>query len=331
MIRVRNTYEKLNEVILGSVDTGVLELVIPENKPKLEHVFQKVKEDLDVTQTILESYGVVVHRPAIFDSAKQFTFPYFTTNGQRIPLNPRDNMLVLDDLILETASWNRESYYTTTYFKQIFNLAFDRGARWISMPMPAHDLAQVDDMQEDIPNVDPMLDAANLMLHDDVIFMTTKGSNNSRGVQWFERHFGDQYNIIHMPFEGHIDVHMCIIRPGTIMTYHTKEEMPEYFSNWDFIRPDTSFDKMLMLEQKLVDGRIQDDDFLNTVLVTNALSLDRNTIMISEMYKDKDLDLIKTLEAHNVNVVFFPHRCAHFLGNGISCLTLELNRDDAKI
>ncbi len=66
-----------------------------------------------------------------------------------------------------------------------------------------------------------------------------------------------------------------------------------------------------MLEQKLVDGRIQDDDFLNTVLVTNALSLDRNTIMTSEMYKDKDLDLIKTLEAHNVKVVFFPHRCTH--------------------
>lgn len=328
MIRVRNTYEKLNEVILGSVDPAVLKLAVEENRPKLEYVFNTVTEDLTETQEILEQHGVVVHRPTIFDSAKLFTTPYFSTNGHRIPVNPRDHVLILDDLILETASWNRESYFATTYFKDIFNLAFDRGARWMSMPLAAHNIDLVDEMEDDIPNVDPMLDAANMMLHDDVIFMNTFGSNNARGVEWFERHFGDQYQIIKMPYGGHIDCQMCIIRPGLIMTYHTKDELPDYFANWDFISPDTSFDRMMMLEQKLVDGRVQDDDFLNTVLVTNALSLDSNTIMIADMYKDKELELIKTIEKHGVDIVFFPHRCAHFLGNSISCLTLELNRDD---
>ena len=329
MIRVRNTYEKLNEVILGSVDPGVLELADSENRPKLEYVFNQVAEDLDSIQKILEAKNVKVHRPTIFDSAKQFTAPYFSSNGQRIPINPRDHMIVLDDLILETASWNRESYFATTYFKEIFNIAFDKGARWISMPMPAHNIDLVDEMEDDIPNVDPMIDAANMMLHDDVIFMNTQGSNNARGVEWIERHFGDKYKFIKLPFSGHIDCHMCIIRPGTVMTFHTKDEMPDYFKDWNFIRPDTSFDKMMMLEQKLIDGRVQDDDFLNTLLVTNALSLDSNTIMIIDLYKDKELELIKELEKNNVNIVFFPYRCAHFLGNSISCFTLELNRDDA--
>ena len=87
------------------------------------------------------------------------------------------------------------------------------------------------------------------------------------------------------------------------MTFHTKDEMPDYFKDWNFIRPDTSFDKMMMLEQKLVDGRVQDDDFLNTLLVTNALSLDSNTIMIVDQYKDKEIKLKdETIEAQKKEI-----------------------------
>ena len=330
VIQVNNTYERVREIILGCVDPGVLALVPEENRTKLEYIFARQTEELGIIQKQLEDFGARVHRPRLFDSARDFVTPYFTSHGQKIPLTPRDSFTVIGNTIVETASWNADAYFVTAYYRHIFNEAFYRGARWISMPTPLHDMSQVDPFNTDIPNVDPIIDGANIIQHDDTLFVSTNSSANPRGLQWLQREFGDRYNIITFGenFGGHLDTHMNILRPGLLMTFHDPSEFPDYFKNWEFVKPDTSYDRMLMMEQSLIDGRIQDDDFLNTVLVVNSLSLDQNTLMICDIYKDKEIELVRKLESLGFDLVFFPASCAHFIGNGISCLTLELIRQD---
>lgn len=312
------------------MDPGILELIPEENRAKLEYVYAKQTEELEIIEKQLIDFGAKVHRPKLFNSARDFVTPYFTTQGQKIPLTPRDNFFVIGNTIVEMSCWNPDAYFIGSYWRHVFNEAFDRGARWISMPSPLHDMNQVDTFIEDIPNIDPIIDGANIIQHNDTLFVSTDASANPRGIKWLHREFGDRYNIIEFDqrFSGHLDTHMNILRPGLVMTFHSRDEFPDYFKNWDFIAPDTSYDRMVMLEQKLVDGRIQDDDFMNTVLVVNSLSLDQNTLMICDIYKDKEIELLRTLESHGFDFVFFPASCAHFIGNGISCLTLELLRQD---
>jgi len=330
MINVKNTYGKLKEILLGDFDPGILKLVAEENRPKIEWVYEQSTEDLTSIQKILEDWGVQVHRPKMFDSAREFNLPRCTIYGQKIPLTPRDHFLILGDTVIETASYNRDAFFVGSYWRDTLNHCFDQGAKWISMPYPMHDIDDVDEFEDGIPNVDPMIDAPNVLIHNDVLFLGTRGSANPRGVQWIERHYGDQYKIIKMnpdKFIGHLDTHMNILKPGLLFTFHDREDFPDYFNDWEIIKPNTQLDHLLRMQQRVLDGRIQDDDFMNTVLIINSLSLDEKTLLVHDIYKDKEYELIKELESRGFEFIFFPFKYAHFVNNGISCMTLEINRE----
>ena len=198
------------------------------------------------------------------------------------------------------------------------------------MPFATHDPRHIDSMDDEIPNQEPMIDAPNMMLHDDKIFVSSHGSNNDLGVQWVKQQFSN-YDYIEMDkkhFVGHLDAHFNIIAPGKIMTWHPREHFPDYFDKWDFIQLDRSYDTLKSGVQKLLDGRVQDDDFANTVLSANSLSIDEKTIMMSDEYKDKDFEMIREIERNGIEIVWAPYKYQHFFNHGLTCVTLELVRDN---
>ncbi len=330
MIKVNNSYDALKEVILGDLDLRILDIVDPEHRDKLEFIFQQTIEDLNQVQKILESMGVVVHRPQNWDITQTLTTPYYTIQGHKVPLTPRDYFLVLGDTIVETTSWCREASFTSFYFRDIITEKFKQGAGWVSMPFATHDPRHIDSMDDEIPNQEPMIDAPNMMLHDDKIFVSSHGSNNDLGVQWVKQQFSN-YDYIEMDkkhFVGHLDAHFNIIAPGKIMTWHPREHFPDYFDKWDFIQLDRSYDTLKSGVQKLLDGRVQDDDFANTVLSANSLSIDEKTIMMSDEYKDKDFEMIREIERNGIEIVWAPYKYQHFFNHGLTCVTLELVRDN---
>jgi N-dimethylarginine dimethylaminohydrolase len=85
-------------------------------------------------------------------------------------------------------------------------------------------------------------------------------------------------------------------------------------------------DRKISSQQTLVDSRIQDSDFDNTVLCVNCLSIDRNTVVMWDHYKN-ETDLIKQLEQRDIEIIFVPLTYSHFFNQGVTCLTLELNRE----
>jgi len=219
MIKVNNTYDKLQEVVLGNLDKNILNLVSKEHYDKLEFIFDQTIEDLNTIQKIFESMDITVHRPKFWDCTQTLQTPFYSTRGHKVPLTPRDYFLVLGDTLIETTSWSDEAAFTGFYYRDLFVEKFKQGAGWISMPLATHNPEYIDDLDDVIPNHEPMIDAPNLTLYNDTIFVSDHGSNNKLGIDWIKRHFPN-YNYIHLDnkhFIGHLDAHFNIVGPVMIL------------------------------------------------------------------------------------------------------------------
>lgn len=318
-----NQYNPLRECILGAVDLRLIDSINPNPamRRKLEHIFKQTSVDFDNIQRTLESRGIVVHRPTLI-VPDTFRTPYRTIPGGKLPLAPRDFFLLVDEDIVETVNWQPEAQFMSYNYREIMLDYFAKGSYWYSMPMPRHDPAG--DIGEELANIDPIFDAPCAVPHNNMMFISTHGAVNPLGEQWIRRMFSHK-NIIGMDpahFSGHLDSHFAILRDGLVLTHHPREHFPEYFNDWDFINVDPRTNS----GQTLVDERLQDDDFDNTVLAVNMLSLDPNTVLLNSHYKTYDY-MLSQLQKHNIETVFVDFEYMNFFNNGITCIILDTVRD----
>jgi hypothetical protein len=330
MINVKNTYEKLREVVVGDLDRNILELVNPDHYDKLSFIFDQTIEDLNELQKTFEAMGIKVYRPKTWDVTKTLATPYYEMQGHKVPLTPRDYFLTFGNTLIETTSWCKEASFSSFYYRDIFLEKFKQGSNWISMPLATHNPEYIQDIDDEVPNYEPLIDAPNLMIHDDIVFVSSTGSNNDLGLEWVKRHF-PEYKYMLMDkkhFTGHLDAHFNVLAPGKILTWHSSDHFPDYFKNWDFIQIDQSVDIMKRAIQKLLDGRLQDDDFANTILSANSLSIDEQTIMMANDYKDIGSDMVREIERRGIEIIWIAHENSHFFNHGLTCITLDLIRDN---
>lgn len=328
MINVHNTFDPLKEIIIGDVDINAVGFAPPKEQPRVRYIFEKTKDELNHFQSILEKLNIKVYRPAMIPNGPVQT-PYWSMPGTRIPLTPRDLYLVLGDTIIETAMCEHERFFETFYFRELILEKFKQGAKWISMPMPRHDYKNYEVTDTDVPNQDPIMDAPSCMKYGKDVFVSTRGAGNPLGHEWLKSTFGENYTFHRIEQEnitGHLDAQLTILRPGLLMSHHKRTMLPKYFHDWDLINVDPEHDQKISQSQTLIDTKIQDSDFQNTVLSLNCLSLDRNTIVMWDYYKTQH-QLIKQLEAKNFDIIFVPFTYCHFFNQGVTCVTLELVRE----
>ena len=104
MINVYDDFSKLNEVILGDVNTYLLDTVDMKYRQQIEDIFLQTKDDLNSIQTTLEGKGVKVHRPNIKkEFAKTITTPTWNEHGIRNCLSYLTNI----EPIMDTAQLAR--------------------------------------------------------------------------------------------------------------------------------------------------------------------------------------------------------------------------------
>ena len=327
MINVHNTFDPLTELIIGDIDQNAIKLEDPRAQKRVEYIFKKTQDELQYFQSLLEARGIKVYRPLPVPN-KSISTPYWSMPGTKIPLTPRDLYLVLGNNIIESAMCEQERFFETFYYRHIILEQFQKGANWMSMPMPRHDYENFSTGNDDVPNQDPIMDAPSCMKYGKDVFVNTKGAGNKLGFQWFQRMFGTTYNFHEIHNDkiiGHLDSQLTILRPGLLLTFHNRETLPDYFKDWDIIKADPTMDRKISSQQTFVDSRIQDSDFDNTVLCVNCLSIDRNTVVMWDHYKT-ETNMIKQLEQKNIDIVFVPFTYSHFFNQGVTCLTLELNR-----
>ena len=328
MISIHNTFDPLKEVILGDVDMSMIALRDEKKQRKIKHVFQQTKEDFDKFQSLLHSHGVKVHRPSPMPITEIKT-PYWSLPGTKIPLSPRDLYLVLGDTVVESAMCEPVRFFETFYYRDIMIEQFRQGASWLAMPMVRHNYEDSDWGPDGtlVPNNDPIMDAPSVMKYGQDLFVNTVGAGNQLGLEWLRKHF-TQYTIHEMNnpmISGHLDSQLNILRPGLIMTPYDVSLLPEYFRDWDVIHVDTAKDRSMSDSQQLVDSRVQDDDFVNSNLVVNCLSLDPDTVIMFDHYKDQDR-ILGELDDRDIRVLFTPMTYSHFFNQGVTCLTLDLHR-----
>ena len=328
MINSHDTFSPLKEIIIGDVDLDAVRFADPRRQKRIEHIFKTTQEELQQFQTLLESRGIVVHRPSMIPNTEINT-PYWSTPGTKIPLTPRDLFFILGNTMIESAVWGEERFFESLYFRDIMLQQFKRGAKWISMPSPRHDYKHFEiGMDDEVPNQDPIMDAPACLKYGKDVFVNTLGAGNRLGLQWLESTFGTEYafhEIHDKILTGHLDSHFTILRPGLLITYHDRNILPGYFKNWDIIKVDAEEDKKKSMSQVALDSRIQDFDFSNTVLAVNCLSIDPNTVVMWDHYKS-GTNIVKQFEKHGIEILFTPLTYSHFFNQGVTCVTLDLAR-----
>ena len=331
MFRVYDEFTKLQKVIVGDLDVNTTLLCDKDVRSFVYDVFQQTKEDLNALQKIYERHKIEVYRPNINNlknSKNTKTEDYPVIN----PLAVRDNFIVLGDTLLETASFKHMSHFEYLYYKDIFTNQWqsNKHNKWLKMPSPMLSSDSVTD--DDILEYEPILDAAQILRFGDTLIVSSTGAVNQLGIDWLKQHFAQyKFVILDDTIKGHIDGQIKIVRPGLLMTPHPVDKLPSIFKNWEVI--DLKSEHFLKSHQdglrNAVDNigsQFRDDDIENTWVCCSTISIDENTIILYEHYKEYYPELCKALEKHKIDIEFMPYRHQHWFGQGISCITLELQR-----
>jgi glycine amidinotransferase len=346
IVNTHNEWDPLEEIIVGVVESAIVppwEIISPAiihheelfdfyrkggGQPWPEELMDAAQKDLDEFVHILEGEGVIVRRPTPFDTAKSFSTPDFESGSSCGALMPRDVLLVIGDQIIEAPMGFRSRYHENHAYKALCKEYFGRGARWVSAPRPQLSSASYNKNyvppQEDevvrtiLTEFEPLFDAADVIKCGRDIFVAQSSCCNRSGIDWIQRHLGDDYHVHEVEvFDTHplhIDATFYPLAPGKLLINPERiKKVPEIFekSGWDILvcpqpnMPDTH--PMYTCSK-----------WLNM----NVLMLDQERVIVS---KGED-DLIQAFKEWG----FKPIPCSFYsfasIAGGLHCATVDIRR-----
>lgn len=342
-ISTNNHWDPLEEIVVGiatnarvpTVDCSTMNMSysnynIEEIKPLEgkypQWMIDEANEDLDNLSDTLRKLGIVVHRPIPLDHSKEFSTPEWTTTGW-YTWCPRDLLLPLNNLIIETPSACRARYFETRAYRNIMLDAINDGVEWVSAPKPIlpDEGYQFEDIigKPSLLNLEPLFDAPNCVrLGKDILFQISN-TGNHLGMKWLKNLLEPRGYRIH-PAEhiysfAHMDSTIIPLRPGKVLLNSsrvTPDNCPSLFKNWDKI-----YFKDVNLNSCAVEGPGSISP-CSPYIGMNILSIDPNTVVVGE----DQTNLISVLEKEKFNVVRVKMRHSQTLSGGLHCTTLDLRR-----
>lgn len=340
-ICTHNHWDPLEEIIVGIADHArvptvdrstmsmsytnhPIELIKPLEGAYPQWLIDEANEDLQGLSDILSKMGVKVHRPKPIDHSIEFSTPEWKTTGW-YTWCPRDLLLPLDNLIIETPSSCRARYFETRAYHDIMLDAIKDGVEWIAAPKPilSDDSYQFEDIDKkpSLTNLEPVFDAPNCVRMGRDIMFQISNTGNHWGLQWLKNVLGHRGYRIH-PAEhiysyGHFDSTIIPLRPGLVLLNSsrvTEGNCPKLFEKWDKIW----FEDCVVQGSKIPGGVAPCSPYIGM----NILSVDHNTIICDSTQEP----LMKVLDKHGVDSIPVRFRHAMTLSGGIHCATLDLRR-----
>jgi glycine amidinotransferase len=271
-----NEWDPLEEVIVGVVDEAIFpswntinEVTVPPGEwDAIETIIGEggisyppeliaaAKRDLEEFVGILEAEGITVRRPAPANFAAPYSTPAWEVRNGFSAANPRDVLLVIGNEIIEVPMADRGRYFEPWAYRSLLKEYFKMGARWTSAPKPQlldflYDLTyQVPDPEEEaryiITEFEPTFDAADFVRCGRDIFAQKSHVTNALGIEWLQRHLGDEYRIHLIESRCrqamHIDTTLMPLAPGKVLVnpeFLDPKRLPDMFKTWDIlIAPD---------------------------------------------------------------------------------------------
>jgi glycine amidinotransferase len=341
-----NEWDPLEEVIVGRLDDATIpgyhvtiKSTIPPSLVKVQRWFggmrypqfmvKPAQKELDEFINILKAEGVRVRRPDPLNSKARFGSPTWKSRGFCITC-PRDGFLVIGDEIIETPMAWRSRFYEAYAYRSLFKEYFNTGARWTSAPKPEltddlynHDY-RMPEKDEPVTFVinefEPVFDAADFVRCGRDIFGMLSNVTNRFGIEWLQRHLGDDYRIHIIENRArqpmHIDSSFMPLAPGKMLVnpdYIDIAKLPPVLKSWDILeapRPDPA------------EGFVNKVSMCSAWISLNVLMLDEKRVIVDK----SQVSMIKALKDWG----FEPIPCAflHYapLGGAFHCATLDVRR-----
>ena len=337
LVNVHNEWDPLEEIIIGTAvnaqvpvkDKGLFAIEyrkyynnmdeIPSGKYS-QKIIEETEEDLQELVSVFKKLGVIVRRPQITDHTCRFSTSDWESDGL-YNYCPRDLLLAVGDMIIETPMPLRCRFLETFAYKDILIEYMKSGSKWISAPKPRlkdniYNLSYPS--QSALNNHEPVFDAANVLrIGKDLLYLISN-TGNELGYQWLQNILGDNYRVhpcYNLYAETHIDSTVTMLRPGLVLLNPERvndNNMPEIFKNWDII-----------WSPKMVDtGFIGEKPYASVWVGMNFLMVNPNLAIIDK----RQVRLIKTIEKHKIDVIPLQLRHSRTLGGGFHCVTLDVRR-----
>jgi len=341
-VQSNNDWDPLEEIIVGSADHAMLPTIDKsthsfcwageslENIKDLEGdhfqwVRDEANEDAEILCTTLKSLGVKILRPDSIDHGKKFSTPEWTTTGW-YTWCPRDILLPLNNLIIETPSPMRSRYFETrAYYRHLYQW-MEEGTEWICAPKPilSDDSYQLENLQDPtLLNKEIVFDAPNIVRLGRDLLCQISNSGNLLGFKWlktileprgYRLHIADRYYSF-----AHFDSTVLPLRPGLVLFNGDRlneQKYPPIFKDWDKIWVTK---EQLSTRPAHIKGNIAP---VSVYIGLNFLSVNEN-LVICDIEQN---ELRKILGKHGVETIGVPMRQARTLGGGFHCATLDIKR-----
>lgn len=333
---------RLEEVILGShyrtqignFDTS-MELLFHDNFARLKRkhptksyticsqLVEEREEDTAEVAALLVSLGITVRRPEPVTDVKHFTTPYWSAVTKACD-NPRDQVLIVGDRIIETSCLLRNRYFENDLLKPVLYDYFRRGARWICAPRPmmteeSFDRCYVEDRPSvSSPTHEIMFDAAQCLRFGRDIVMNVSTENHELGFQWLRRELEGEFRLHKVSLvDNHLDGAMMPIRLGTLLVYDKmrgrEHLLPKPLQKWN---------RLHILDEDR--ARYSEEELLlaSTHTAVNVLPLDEERLLINEFATET----IRLLEKTGFTPIPVRFRHSRIFAGGLHCVTLDVRR-----
>jgi len=335
-----NEWDPLEEVIVGSVrgacipawDT-CLEATMPEEqrdffRARTAQTFPPeriaaAERDLEEFVRVLEGEGVVVRRPDPVDFSRAFATPDWESPGGLYCAMPRDILLVVGDLIIESPMAWRSRYFEIHAYRRLLKEYFRQGARWVAAPRPElrdslYDAGFDPEGQGRFVTTEeePTFDAADFVRCGRDLFVQRSHVTNRFGIEWVRRQLGNDYRVhelkLNDPHPMHIDATLTPLAPGKLLINPERvPKVPAIFRYWD-VRPappsGIPADHVLYMSSRWIS--------------MNLLMLDEERVIVER----NDTALIRTLRDFGLKPIPCGFLNFNSFGGSFHCATADVRR-----
>lgn len=346
-VNSHNEWDPLEEVIVGTpagamfpgwdtinemcVPPGMWEQIVDRmggrDVPYPKRMIDAASEQLTGFIRLLESEGIKVRRVDDVPYDQPFSSPAWDIKSGFCAANPRDPFIVFGNEIIETPMADRGRHYEAWAYRRLFKEYFKAGARWTAAPKPQlldELYAGYERPSEDAPperfvvtEFEPVFDAADFVRCGRDIFCQQSNVTNRFGIEWLQRHLGDDYRFHVLqsrdPMAIHIDTTFMPLAPGKVLVnpeYLDVDALPELLKSWDLVIPPEP--------PPPADPLSGVSDWAGN----NVLMLDEKRVVV----EPRQEGLIKVLEQHGFEPIPCPFEHYYpFLGS-FHCATLDVRR-----
>jgi len=288
-----------------------------------QDMINETNEDLDNFAKQLSDIGITVHRPKLANTPRTFSSPNWSSDGY-YTYCPRDSVLVIGDMLIETPMVLRSRYFETFAYKDLFKQYFKLGSRWISAPKPelVDSLYDRSDLSKPtLTDYEIAFDAANVIKCGKDIFYLVSNSGNRLGAEWLQSTLGDKYNVHildNIYAYIHLDTSIMPLKPGVVLLNPARvneNNLPTYFKSW----------KKIYSADPIETPYLKDYAPASPWLGMNILSLSENLIAV----ESRQTNIIKQLEDNGFDVMPVQLRHCRTFSGGPHCVTLDTVRVDS--